>query len=59
MVFASESNGSLNFTEIGAVPLFIWGWRFLGVFNLINGVKEMGFFYSLLSDLIDCLPKFN
>jgi hypothetical protein len=33
MVFASESNGSLNFTEIGAVPLFIWGWRFLGVLD--------------------------
>jgi hypothetical protein len=49
----------LNFTEIGVVPLFIWGWRFLGVLDLINGVKEMGFFYSLLSDLIDCLPKFN
>jgi hypothetical protein len=27
--------------------------------NLIIGVKEMDFFYSLLSDLIDCLPKFN
>jgi hypothetical protein len=34
----------LNFTEIGVVPLFIWGWRFLGVLDLINGVKEMGFF---------------
>jgi len=49
----------LNFTEIGAVPLFIWGWRLFGVFYLIKAVKVMGFFYSLLSDLIDCLPKFN
>jgi hypothetical protein len=38
----------LNFTEIGVVPLFIWGWRFLGVLD------DAGVFQRLAYKRYDC-----
>jgi len=57
--FLQVSQYNFEFHRNWGCAFIYLGLALFGCFGLNKWCKRNGLFYSLLSDLIDCLPKFN